>query len=390
VWIRDPKLRPWSPLLIVPFVLLHVPSLLVLRYPDQVPSASRSIGAAPYVYIFVAYGLYTSYQWLSQRTRGVAGVLLAVVLAVSVQQNIDRYFVRYVDGLPYRDVPVGREIVRFAEMLSPQTTVYVVGCCWRDGTPEPFFSQIQMQQPERLKRFDPVETLTCEALQNVPRPAVLIWSLDSALPNAQVESCADEFRPVLHANRDGVPLFYSSALTGYETPSDITFKPEVEVVEPTTNEEPPEVIEVQPTATPVLDPVGESVMIAGVTTDVLVSPIDAGSIADLFDNSYDTLLRGANQNPMVVSLTMSQPLSLSQMVMELAGMSNFRVDVELTTPDGPVTLTEEFTNSVSDPTVRIDLSSAQEISAMKIMITELNVPSDVRVFIHIREISLLN
>lgn len=390
VWIRDPKLRPWSPLLIVPFVLLHVPSLLVLRYPDQVPSASRSIGAAPYVYIFIAYGLYTSYQWLSQRTRGIAGVLLAVVLAVSVQQNIDRYFVRYVDGLPYRDVPIGREIVRFAEMLSPQTTVYVVGCCWRDGTPEPFFSQIQMQQPERLKRFDPVETLTCEALQNVPRPAVLIWSLDSALPNAQVESCAEEFRPVLHANRDGVPLFYSSALTGYETPSAIVFTPKVEAVEPNTNEEPQAVVEAQPTASPALDPVGESVLIAGVNTDVLVSPIDSGSIADLFDNSYDTLLRGANQNPMVVSLTMSQPLSLSQMVMELAGMSNFRVDVELTTPDGPVTLTEEFTNSVSDPTVRIDLSSAQEISAMKIMITELNVPSDVLVFIHIREISLLN
>ncbi len=390
VWVRDPKLRPWSPLLIVPFLLLHVPSLLVLRYPDQVPSASRSIGAAPYVYIFIAYGLYTSYQWLSQRTRGIAGVLLAVILAVSVQQNIDRYFVRYVDGLPYRDVPIGREIVRFAEMLSPQTTVYVVGCCWRDGTPEPFFSQIQMHQPERLKRFDPIETLTCEALQNVPRPAVLIWSLDSALPNTQVESCAEEFRPVLHANRDGVPLFYSSALTGYETPSDMVFTPEVEVVEPTTNEEPAVVVEAQPTATPVLDPVGESVMIAGVNTDVLISPIDSGSIADMFDNSFDTLLRGANQNPMVVSMTMAEPLSLSQMVMQLAGMRSFRVDVELTTQDGPVTLTEEFINSEADPIVRFDLPTSQAISAMKIIITELDVPSDVSVFIHIREISLLN
>ncbi len=391
VWVRNPQLRPWSPLLIVPFLLLHVPSLLVLRYPEQVPSASRSIGAAPYAYIFIAYGLYATYQWLAQRRQVVAAVMLVVLLGVSVQQNIDRYFVRYVAGLPYGDVPIGREIVRYAEMLSPKTLIYVVGCCWRDGTPEPFFSQIQMQDRNRLRRFDPADTLTCTALKSIERPAVLIWSVDDALPNQQVEACAEEFRPVLHTNRDGVPLFYSSALTGYETPSALILtQADANVADDGNSDEQPVEVPVPTVGRPILDPIGDVVVIAGSTTEVLVSAIDTGSIGDLFDGNYNSLIRGANQNPMVVSLTMTQPVVASQLVLELAGMRNFRVDVEITTPDDQVVLTQDFPDSEPDPKVTIDLPESTTITAMQVTITEVDVPSDVNVYIHIREIELLN
>lgn len=389
VWLRNPQLRPWAPLLFVPFLLLHVPSLLVLRYPDQVPSASRSIGAAPYAYLFIAYGLYATYQWLAKRKQIVAGVVLVALLGVSVQQNIERYFVRYVAGLPYGDVPIGREIVRYAEMLSPKTLVYVVGCCWRDGTPEPFFSQIQMKQPERLQRFDPADTLSCTALANIPRPAVLIWSVDDPLPNQQVEACAEEFRPVLHTNRDGVPLFYSSALTGYETPSVLMLSQSE--ADSTTNDVPVEDVQPtqQPDVAPVLDPIGDVVTIDGITTEVMMSAIDTGAIADLFDNNYDTLARGSNQNPMMVSLTMREPVTASQLLLELAGMRNFRVDVEVTTPTDQLVLTEAYPNSTADTTVTIDLPESTQVTAMTVTITEIDVPSDVKVYIHIREFALL-
>ncbi|MFZ9857882.1 MAG: ArnT family glycosyltransferase [Roseiflexaceae bacterium] len=390
VWLRNPQLRPWAPLLFVPFLLLHVPSLLVLRYPDQVPSASRSIGAAPYAYLFIAYGLYAMYQWLALRKQIVASVVLVVLLGVSVQQNIERYFVRYVAGLPYGDVPIGREIVRYAEILSPKTLVYVVGCCWRDGTPEPFFSQIQMKQPERLKRFDPADTLSCTVLENIQRPAVLIWSVDDPLPNAEVEACADEFRPVLHTNSDGVALFYSSALTGYETPSLLLLsRDEADIVtgdEIAVDGQPTR----QPDVEPVLDPIGDVVTIDGITTEVMMSAIDTGSIADLFDGSYDSLARGANQNPMVVSLTMREPVLVSQVKLELAGMRNFRVDVEVMTPSDQIVLTQEYPNSLSDPTVMIDLPESTQVTAMTVTITEVDVPNDVKVYIHIRELALLN
>jgi len=391
VWLRNPQLRPWSPLLIVPFLLLHVPSLLVLRYPEQVPSASRSIGAAPYAYIFIAYGLYAIYRWLAQRKQAVAGIVLVLLLGVSVQQNIDRYFVRYVAGLPYGDVPIGREIVRYAEMLSPKTLVYVVGCCWRDGTPEPFFSQIQMKEPNRLKRFDPADTLSCSVLANIQRPAVLIWSVDDPLPNQQVEACAEEFRPVLHTNRDGVPLFYSSALTGYETPSmlllrqseaeqDVNAEQSVDIQ---TSQQSTEVAQV-------LDPISDVVTVDGITTEVMISAIDSGSIADMFDGNYDSLVRGANQNPMVVSLTMREPVEATRLLLELAGMRNFRVDVEITTPSDQVVLTQEYPDSMPDPTVTMDLPDSTQVTAITVTITEVDVPSDVNIYIHIREFALLN
>jgi hypothetical protein len=391
VWLRNPQLRPWSPLLIVPFLLLHVPSLLVLRYPEQVPSASRSIGAAPYAYIFIAYGLYAIYRWLAQRKQAVAGIVLVLLLGVSVQQNIDRYFVRYVAGLPYGDVPIGREIVRYAEMLSPKTLVYVVGCCWRDGTPEPFFSQIQMKEPNRLKRFDPADTLSCSVLANIQRPAVLIWSVDDPLPNQQVEACAEEFRPVLHTNRDGVPLFYSSALTGYETPSmlllrqseaeqDVNAEQSVDIQ---TSQQSTEVAQV-------LDPISDVVTVDDITTEVMISAIDSGSIADMFDGNYDSLVRGANQNPMVVSLTMREPVEATRLLLELAGMRNFRVDVEITTPSDQVVLTQEYPDSMPDPTVTMDLPDSTQVTAITVTITEVDVPSDVNIYIHIREFALLN
>jgi hypothetical protein len=50
--------RALAPLFLVPLLALHIPSLLVLQYPDQVPSASRSLGAAPFVYLIVALGLF--------------------------------------------------------------------------------------------------------------------------------------------------------------------------------------------------------------------------------------------------------------------------------------------------------------------------------------------
>jgi hypothetical protein len=276
-------------------------------------------------------------------------------------------------------------------MLSPKTLVYVVGCCWRDGTPEPFFSQIQMKQPERLKRFDPADTLTCTALANIQRPAVLIWSVDDPLPNMQVEACAEEFRPVLHTNRDGVPLFYSSALTGYEMPSVLMLSQSE--ADATTNA--PVTEDSQPTqipaiAQPVLEPIGDVVTIDGITTEVMMSAIDNGSIADLFDNNYDSLARGANQNPMVVSLTMSEPVAASQLMLELAGMRNFRVDVEITTPTDQIVLTQEYPDSTPDPKVTIDLPESTQVTAMTVTITEVDVPSDVSVYIHIREFALLN
>ena len=53
-----PGRRQWSPVLLVPFFLLQLPSMLVLSQPGEVPSASRTLGIAPIAYLLVASGLW--------------------------------------------------------------------------------------------------------------------------------------------------------------------------------------------------------------------------------------------------------------------------------------------------------------------------------------------
>src|SRR5207244_4162422 len=63
-WLRTER-RRWSPVLLVPLLLLQVPSMLVLSQPEEVPSAGRTLGVAPIVYILVASGLW----WLLRSIR---------------------------------------------------------------------------------------------------------------------------------------------------------------------------------------------------------------------------------------------------------------------------------------------------------------------------------
>jgi hypothetical protein len=381
--------RALAPLFVIPLVLLHVPSMLVLRYPDQVPSASRSLGAAPFVYLIVALGLFELYQQLQKRAPKFAGGVMALVLLVSMQINIDRYFVKYISGLPYNDVPIGREVLYFVERLSPDTTVYVVGSGWRYELPEPFFVQIQMRNPERLKRFDPIDTLTCEELRAIPRPAVLLWSFDDAIPSPNVSSCADEFQPMLHATQEGVPVFFSAALTGIANPKFVA--PALQAAETPqddkqsaadtsgSNAEPAAAADVAPT-------IQEVLTVNGVETNVTSSAIDGGSLPDLFDGDNNSMMRGANQNPFVVSLAFASPVQAKTLTFNMAGMKNFVATLIVTSAVGTETYEQSFPIANADQVVAFDLQQTVAMTGMSISFLEQRVPSSVDVIIHLREI----
>lgn len=373
------NMRAKAPLLIIPFLLLHVPSLLVLRYPDQVPSASRSIGAVPFAYLFIALGLYEIYTVLTRRWSSVAGLVILVVFGATLQQNIDRYFDKYISSMPYGDVPIGRMIVKYADMLSPDTSVYIAGCCWRDTSPEPFFSQLQMQHPAMLKRFDPADTLTCDTLAQTDRPAVMIWTFDAPLPSPNVEQCKEQFRPVLHTMPDGTPLFYSSALIGTALPK--------APLQPT-----PEPISVSAPVAVILPPPSASgptttgaVQVNGVKAKVMISPIDTGSIPDLFDKNLDTLVRSdGTSNTFTLDLMMEQALPTKTVTLALGGMHNFVADLIIKTADGEQRFSQRFPTADSDQVVVFDLPTQVAITEIQVAITEQDVPSDVQTHIHVR------
>lgn len=381
--------RALAPLFVIPLVLLHVPSLLVLRYPDQVPSASRSLGAAPFVYLIVALGLFELYQQLQKRAPKFAGGVMALVLLVSMQINIDRYFVKYISGMPYNDVPIGREVLYFVERLSPDTTVYVVGRGWRYELPEPFFVQIQMRNPERLIRFDPSDTLTCEELTAIPRPAVLLWSFDDAIPSPNVSSCADEFQPMLHATQEGVPVFFSAALTGIADPNYVA--PAPQAAETPQDEQQPDTDatgnDSGTVPVPVVAaPIQEVLTVNGIETTVTASAFDGGSLPDLFDGNNNSMMRGANQNPFDVKVVFATPVQARTLTFNMAGMRSFVATLKVTSAVGTETYEQSFPTANADQVVAFDLQQTVAMTGMSISFLEQQVPSSVDVIIHLREI----
>jgi len=208
-WLQ-PARRKWSPVLFVPFVLLHLPSVLVLGHPTEVPSAGRTLGVAPIAYILVASGLWWLIQYFTKIVRQriglvTAGALLATIFAL----NMQRYFVTYIDGLPYHDTSIGGQIALYVDSLPPDTQVYVVGCCWESSMPELPFVQLMTTRSQNMHALDPQE-LNCDQLSSLPEPAVLIWSFHDPVPAPQITSCQQWLPAQLYVSPKGLPVFYAA------------------------------------------------------------------------------------------------------------------------------------------------------------------------------------
>jgi len=206
-----PERRRWSLLLLVPLLLLQVPSMLVLNVPREVPSASRTVGAAPLVYILVASGLWGLVRLSARLGRPRLGVAVAgFLLAGVVFLNVQRYFRDYIVGLPYENTPVGASVAAYTDMLPPEDQVYLVGCCWASGMPETQTVRLEMMRPENLHLLEPSD-LSCDRLASIPTPAVLIWSFRDEIPAPQVEPCKQWLSPQLYSF-DGRPVFHAASL----------------------------------------------------------------------------------------------------------------------------------------------------------------------------------
>jgi len=210
-WLQ-PTRRQWSPVLLVPFVLLHLPSVLVLGRPTEVPSAGRTLGVAPIVYILVASGLWWLVEYFAKIGRQRIGLVVAGVLLVAVfALNMQRYFGAYIDGLPYHDTSIGARIALYADSLPPDTQVYVVGCCWESTMPELPFIQLVATRSHNLHALDPKE-LTCDQLSLLNEPAVLIWSFHDPVPAPRIASCKQWLPAQLYVSPKGLPVFYAAPL----------------------------------------------------------------------------------------------------------------------------------------------------------------------------------
>ena len=377
-WLRRDRVL-WLALLI-PFILLQVPSVMVLTTPVETPSASRTLGVAPIVYIWVAGGVW----WLLQLVRKRAGLAAAcgvglIGLLAIFGLNANRYFDSYINGLPYQNTSIARHIQTFADTLSPNTKVYLAGCCWESGMPEPKSIQFEMKRPDNLQYVDP-QGLTCDALRSYEPGSVFVWAYSAPTPSIflQTQACMNLLPAQTFYGDKDLPMFNAAAL---QTGAGALTSPLV----------PPPDSRDGSTTTAANELPGQVVTLDGSEVEIHHSVLDIGELQDALDKNAGTLMRGAADNPFILDMTFTQPRNMSGMTLTLGSMADVIFKATFTLADGRVSETTlESTTLPPDPRVELRLTEgAQNVIAVHIEILDRRLPPSEGFHTHVREIQIL-
>ena len=363
-WLTTRKRRRWVPIWLVPLLVLQVPSILALNQPREVPSASRTLGVAPIVYMLVASGLW--WLILVMRRRGwrwsYVSIVTAVVLGCMLFLNVQRYFKFYIGGLPYQDTPIGRLIADYADSLPPDTQVYMVGCCWEHSIPDRFVDK-EVVRPQNWHYVD-ARDLSCLQLQFLQPPAVLIWSFYDALPAPQLQECAHWLPAQLFTYQDR-PTFRAAPLRPDLPP-------------PSAGTGQPAQVETGLNAT--------RLEIGGQAVDLVYSKLDMGRPEDLIDDDVATLARGMEANPFVLEFYFPEPRSIRGLSAAFGSM-DFVVTAKLFADEHaePKVYTREFRGLPPDPQIDMAFDDApSSVRRLRLEVLQLQPPTDVH--IHVREL----
>ena len=129
--------------------------------------------------------------------------------------------------------------------------------------------------------------------------------------------------------------------------------------------------------------------ILGQPTTVLHSRLADGNIANLFDGSTETLVRGDEVNPFQVEIRFLEPRRLDGIRVTTGSFGDFSVSVTVTLPGigEPLVVSERYRDLGPDPTVSLSLPSAgAAVSSLRLEVTD-NAQGPTGA-IHVREIAL--
>jgi 4-amino-4-deoxy-L-arabinose transferase-like glycosyltransferase len=137
-------------LLWVAFAGLMFPSTLALAFPDEVPSAVRSIGALPVAMLLSAVGIRASGAWVHRAWQaamtaprgGAARRVLAAILGVAIATGLiaeaasvyPLYFQRYVAAQPNRNESISLAMANTIDDFADDGRAYIlIAPYWYDG-----------------------------------------------------------------------------------------------------------------------------------------------------------------------------------------------------------------------------------------------------------------
>jgi hypothetical protein len=162
--------------LILPFLIIQIPSLLDIHNPYAQPNIGRMIGVIPFVYITTAYGLTatwhaaTNIEFKSKKTKSIVYYFcVGYLLLIITLANIYKYFIVYPNYLPNKNTPFDRIIEKYIDDSASQTSFVIIGSGWG-----------QWGQPEKQAIIDDTTTShTINFLQPPVQPETFCTYMDT-------------------------------------------------------------------------------------------------------------------------------------------------------------------------------------------------------------------
>jgi len=213
--------------------------------------------------------------------------------------------------------------------------------------------------------------LTCPLLDELKRPAVLIWSEQRDLPSDDLASCADRLAPQTYYSPQGFPVFRAASIgAGGAVKAAVSPEP----ASPTA----PQSLVVSPAT---LD---------GAPVTVSHSQLDIGQVSDIFDGKPESLMRGARDNPLVVEIRFQELRRLEALDLTVGTMNHFTIALVITYADDTTAeVSGDYTNLPPDPTVTLQLPASDEpVKILHIEIVDIRPMPGGGYHIHVRDISV--
>lgn len=196
---------------IIPTFILLLPSVMVLNQPQEVPSASRSIGITPFVYLFTAGGLFWTFSILRKRVGKFLSIITVTIFFVYISYaNLSNYFFRWVYGLPNHNIPYTRIIATYIDSLPENTIVHLASCCFTEGPSWDSLSIYYSLQRKKGRENIVYGRLisACDQI-NPEQSSILIFNPDDRLKIEKLERCFPKGKVIEHSLGEDKKVFVS-------------------------------------------------------------------------------------------------------------------------------------------------------------------------------------
>lgn len=195
--------------------LLTIPSILVLNVPTAVPSASRTIGIFPLVYLLIAVGIDQLWRMIKSWKREFRIVILLLTFVGIAGFNLKNYFVDYPFYLPNHNMGFPKLIAKKVDKLSNDTIVYMIGGEWGEwGNPDRRSVRYELTKPKSFTHLKAGE-FECSLIKDNKKPMYFIIDPNLKTDLKEVKSCFPEGSEKIHKTpKYDFKLFTSYSVRG--------------------------------------------------------------------------------------------------------------------------------------------------------------------------------